>query len=286
MVRRKSKIPNGASHMAISRWLSTVSSLVIAGMFAAGNAGAQGTPKIGVASAVKNRVDGTIGGSSRPLVAGSDVFSRQVVSTGQDSAAQLLFLDETSLSIGPQSEITLDRFVYDPNRGAGNVVVNATRGALRFVSGSQQSNSYQIRTPVATIGVRGTIFDLYLKALANGKTILVLILVEGGTSMTYGGQVYNLNKPGQALIIGLGQQVQQVTWDSSLFAVVDRMPFPLFGNHWPNDPHWNQIENIPIDRLDQVFGNGGLPEPPCEPYCGEGGNGPILLNNGFGLRGR
>jgi hypothetical protein len=255
--------------MAMSRWLSTVSSLVIASVFAAGGAEAQGTPKIGVASAVKNRVDGAIGGSSRPLVAGSDVFSRQVVRTGDDSAAQLLFLDETSLSIGPQSEVTLDRFIYDPNRGTGNVVVNATRGALRFVSGSQQPSSYQIRTPVATIGVRGTIFDLYLKKLTDGKVILVLILVQGGTSMNYAGQVYNLTKPGQALIIGRGQQVQQVTWDSSLFAVVDKMPFPLFGSHWPDDPHWNQVENVPIDRLDQVFGSGGFPNlpDPCEPYC-------------------
>jgi hypothetical protein len=272
--------------MAISRWLSTVSSLVIASAFASHGALAQGTPKIGVASAVKNRVDGTIGGNSRPLAAGNDVFTRQVVRTGDDSAAQLLFLDETSLSIGPQSEVTLDRFVYDPNRGTGNVVVNATRGALRFVSGSQQPSSYQIRTPVATIGVRGTIFDLYLRKLTNGKTILVLILVEGATSMTYGGQVHNLTKPGQALIIGQNQQVQQVTWDSSLFAVVDKMPFPLFGSHWPSDPHWNQVENVPMDRIDQVLGSGGFPNlpDPCEPYC-DGGNFPNL-SVGPNFRGR
>jgi len=257
--------------MAVSRWLGTVSSLVIAAALASPEALAQGSSKVGVASAIKNRVEGSARGG-RSLSSGSEVFAREVVRTAEASTAQLLFLDETSLSIGPQSEVTLDRFVFDPNRGAGNVVINATRGAFRFVSGSQQPGSYQIRTPVATIGVRGTIFDLYLKQLTTGQWIAVLILVDGSTSLTYGGAVHTLTKPGQALVVGQNNQVQQVNWDSSLFSVVDKVPFPLFGNHWPSDPHWNQIPNVPGDRLDQLFGTGPVfrppvEPPPCEPYC-------------------
>jgi hypothetical protein len=247
--------------MAISRLLSTVSSFVLSMAFAVHGAAAQNASKIGVASAVKNRVDGTIGGGTRPLAAGADVFAREVVRTGEQSTAQLLFLDETSLSIGPSSEVTLDRFVYDPNRNSGNVVLNATKGAFRFVSGSQQPSSYQIRTPVATIGVRGTIFDLYIAQNAKRQWTMVLILVKGGTSANILGKVYNLNTPGQALILTQGGQIQQVTWDSTLFAVVNNTPFPLFGSHWPSDPTWTHIPGVTGDRLDQLFGSNPPPDP-------------------------
>jgi FecR protein len=255
--------------MAISRWLATVSSLALASAFALGGASAQGTGKIGVASAVSNRVESVVGGGARPLSVGGDVFARQMVRTGDASTAQLLFLDETSLSIGPSSEVTLDRFVYDPNRGAGNVVLSATKGAFRFVSGSQQPSSYQIRTPVATIGVRGTVFDTYITqrpqgaqtpqgiAVPQGEVIVVIVLVEG--SLTAGG--HTLTRAGEALIFG-PKGVQKVTWDSTLFAVVKKMPFPLFGRLWPNDPYWNSIVNNPIDRLDQTSNSGPTFVPP------------------------
>jgi hypothetical protein len=245
--------------MAVSRLLSTVSSFVLSVAFALQGASAQNASKIGVASAVKNRVDGTIGGGTRPLVPGSDIFAREVVRTGEQSTAQLLFLDETSLSIGPASEITLDRFVYDPNRGAGNVVLNATKGAFRFVSGSQQPSSYQIRTPVATIGVRGTIFDLLIALNAYKQWVVVLILVQGALTAAN----HTLTKAGQALVFHKGG-VQQVTWDSTLFAVVQNVPFPLFGNNWAQLPWITQLPGSAADRFDQTYGTGGPPPPdPC-----------------------
>src|SRR5437764_14136938 len=119
-------------------------------------------PKIGVASAARNQVQGILGGGTRALAAGSEVFANETVRTGDDSLAQLLFLDETSLSVGARSEVKLDRFVYNPSRKTGNVVLEASRGAFRFVSGSQAPTNYTIKTPLATIGVRGTIVDGYI----------------------------------------------------------------------------------------------------------------------------
>ncbi len=88
--------------------------------------------------------------------------------------------------VGAKSEVKLDRFVYDPNSGNGKVVMNAGKGVFRFVSGSQNSKSYQINTPVATIGVRGTVFtflnsgtQLFLTT-SNGL-VLVTILPNGPT---------------------------------------------------------------------------------------------------------
>jgi hypothetical protein len=247
--------------MAISRWLSTVSSLVIATFMAGDGAIAQNASKIGVASAVKNRVEGSTGGAARALAAGSSVFAREVVRTGDESTAQLLFLDETSLSIGPQSEVTLDRFVFDPNQGAGSMVINATRGAFRFISGSQRPSNYQIRTPVATIGVRGTVFDANLFTNAKGENVLIVILVEGSCVITLGGKPYPLNKRGEALIITTGGKVERVNWGSTLFLAVGKIwPFPLFGSQFiPTDPSWTHIPDLPQDRIDQLLGGGGPP---------------------------
>jgi FecR protein len=110
--------------------------------------------KIGVAATVQNQVFG----NSQPLSTGSGIFANERIRTGEASAAQLQFIDQTNLSVGPKSEVVLDRFVYNSDHGKGNVVIQTGKGVFRFVSGSQDPTSYQIKTPVATIGVRGTMF--------------------------------------------------------------------------------------------------------------------------------
>ena len=102
-------------------WLGTVSSLVIAGYFLQSPSAL--ADKIGVASAVNQRVEGVNRGATRVLSVGSDLFSNELVRTGEDSNAQLLFRDQTTLSVGPRSEVTLDKYVFDPARGAGEVVL-------------------------------------------------------------------------------------------------------------------------------------------------------------------
>lgn len=136
--------------------------------------------KIGVAAAVQNQVFG----NAQPLSNGSSVFANERIRTGDASTAQLLFLDQTNLAVGPKSEVVLDRFVYDPNRGKGNVVVQTGRGVFRFVSGSQDPTSYQIKTPAATIGIRGTMFTVINGAGFNAivdfyGTLVVHILATG-----------------------------------------------------------------------------------------------------------
>jgi ferric-dicitrate binding protein FerR (iron transport regulator) len=156
--------------------------------------------KIGVAAAVQNQVFG----NAQPLSNGSSVFANERISTGDASTAQLLFVDQTNLAVGPKSEVVLDRFVYNPN-GKGNVVLRTGRGVFRFVSGSQDPASYQVRTPVATIGVRGTMFnvlngggfyaivDLYgtlvVHILATGQDVVVQ---PGWTLLIYPNGKYEL----------------------------------------------------------------------------------------------
>jgi hypothetical protein len=216
-------------------------------------------PKIGVASATKNQVRGILGGASRDVSTGSQVFSNELVRTGPDSLAQLLFADQTSLSVGPQSEVKLDRFVYNPERG-GNVVIETGRGALRFVTGSQSPANYTVKTPLATIGVRGTVFEVNtrIKVLNNKKRIEeVILLVQGEISIrTLDGQNRELVKPGTALILNdvSGSVTVQgpITWDGTIYDVASRIPFPLYGTSFENDPRYTPAPDSHLDLNDQL----------------------------------
>ena len=82
----------------------------------------------------------------------------RVITTG-DGSAYIHFLDDTVLTIGANSEVVLDKFVFDGER-ARTAVIQITRGTLRFVTGLSDHGAYQIKTPVASIGVRGTTIDV------------------------------------------------------------------------------------------------------------------------------
>lgn len=205
--------------------------------------------KIGVASVVTNSVQGS--SPPRPLAVGTDIFSTERIRTGDGSAAQLLFLDSTSVNVGARSEIVLDRFVYDPNRRTGNVVLTASKGAFRFITGSQNPTSYSIKTPVATIGVRGTIVDVRTGVISSVNTTVVTLL-EGKVIITLlNGQTLTLDQVGMSYIIKSDGTVQG----------------PLKGNGtvatFLKDP---KLFDLPDHRLDLIDVLGPLgPKTPTAP---------------------
>ncbi|MGD9923298.1 MAG: FecR domain-containing protein [Pseudorhodoplanes sp.] len=148
-------------------------SLAVAALTLAGHS-ADAQSRIGVASAVKNDVRGNSGA----LSVGSSVFSNERIKTGDAATAQLMFVDKTVLSMGPRAELLLDKYVYNPNRGTGQVVVNAVQGSMRFVTGAQNPTNYAIKTPVATLGIRGTVVDLDI-----GEEIFIGVL-QGEVKVT------------------------------------------------------------------------------------------------------
>jgi hypothetical protein len=131
----------------------------------------------------------------RRLARNDPVYRNELVQTGDASYAGLSFGDGTSLALGPNAEVLMDEFVYNGKGGAGQMVVTVAKGAVRFVSGQMSQNSYTVRTPTATIGIRGTIFVVLV--LANGQTWL---LVQQGqaTIQNLVGQIAQLDIAGQA----------------------------------------------------------------------------------------
>src|SRR5580704_11209474 len=117
--------------------------------------------EIGNTQVVVNDVRGVIG-TQEPAVlhAGIDVFQNEVVRTGEKSASRVKFQDNTDLSVGPSSEVTLDHFVFDPDPTKSQVALSIAKGVARFTTGSLPKSAYRISTPTATIGVRGTVLTI------------------------------------------------------------------------------------------------------------------------------
>ena len=116
------------------------------------SAPANAQTRIGSANSVKPEANGSIAGT---LSAGSSVHANETVKTGSSGQAALGFIDKTNLHVGPSSSVRLDKFVYDPNKGTGSVVIDATKGAFRFSTGAQNKGDYKVKTPYGTLGVRG-----------------------------------------------------------------------------------------------------------------------------------
>jgi hypothetical protein len=135
-------------------------------------------PRIGTAASTRPNVEAVAGGNTQTLSAGSEIYANQTVRTGNRGMADLVFLDKTNLSVGPTSEVRLDKFVYDPTGSSGSVVLQATRGAFRFVTGSQAKHAYEVSTPHGTLGVRGTIVELLVNKPGE-ECVAKLRLVEG-----------------------------------------------------------------------------------------------------------
>ena len=113
--------------------------------------------KIGGAQAVVNNVDGSLPtGNQVPVVQGDNVFLNEAVRSGPESRAKLVLNDSTNLTVGPDSTVKLDDFVYSGPKTSGTIALNMTKGTLRFITGDANKRAYTIWTPTAAIGVRGT----------------------------------------------------------------------------------------------------------------------------------
>jgi hypothetical protein len=233
-----------------SRLTGRARACALAAALAAPGAGAAlAQDGIGVTATVVRDVSGNAGGRNRALSVGDGVFRDETITTGARSNTQVLFLDETSLTIGPASSVMLDRFVYAGGGRASEVSVEIARGALRFVSGSSRPQSYTIKTPVATIGVRGTILDIFVRA----GTVVVL-LEEGASDVCSRQGCIGLARAGTYLMIHPGGRIDgPKRWDGSLRRIIGPVSFPLYGWHLQLDdlPRYD-VQDPARDNVDQI----------------------------------
>jgi hypothetical protein len=188
---------------------------------------------VGVNTAVRNvvKVKANAASAATQAQVKARVALGNDITTAQASMLQMLLLDQSSLTIGPNARLQVDRFVYDPNRRASAVGVSIAKGAFRFLSGKPtKANPGQssLRTPIASIGIRGTMIEgtvgesaaqiakgeagLSNAGAVDPNTASMIILrgpgpnakggeAPGAISVTSGGVTVKINTPGQGAFV-------------------------------------------------------------------------------------
>jgi hypothetical protein len=113
--------------------------------------------EVGTATAVN-----PVSHSARPgadlvaLTVGARIVHKERIETTPSGTVQLLFLDKSTLSIGPNTKLLIDEFVFNPRAGTGHMVTSLAEGAFRYVGGmvSHQGDA-TFKTTAAVVGIRG-----------------------------------------------------------------------------------------------------------------------------------
>ena len=110
-----------------------------------------------------DRIEGTAvilrAGAQVPLTAGDTVLETDVLRTGPDGRVGVTLKDDTRLSLGPASEVRLEKFLYSPSEGKIGLTLRVVRGLVAYVSGriaKLAPDAVRLETPAAIVGVRGT----------------------------------------------------------------------------------------------------------------------------------
>ena len=129
-----------------------------------------------------------------------DIFSYDTVKTGQGKTA-IEFVDDTRVDVTEHSKLIIDEFVYDPNTKTGALSLKASLGTVRYASGQIAKNSKQnvkIKTPTATIGVRGTDFSMTIDEIGSSTIILLPSCDTSGNC--YVGEIDVTSDAGQVIM--------------------------------------------------------------------------------------
>lgn len=199
---------------------------------ASATAAVQAQEAVGVNSAIRNSVRTQPVGESalRPAAVRGQVRTGDLFVSGAQSQLQILLRDRSIFTVGANARVTIDRFVIDTDRSAGGASASVARGAFRFVSGRSGPRAGAVRTPVASIGVRGTVVETVVGPDAlfvleghpgvpviggspDEATLIVLrgpgprgagLDTPGAIDVTSGDESWTLERPGLAMFAWAG----------------------------------------------------------------------------------
>ncbi len=186
----------------------------LAGHAAAETQVAQATPgaaaralgqRVGVTGAVRGAVQIAPAGGAVGEVArsGAPVHLGDRVRSGPEAGLQVILLDETVFSIGPDAELVIDEFVYDPKTDAGTVAASVTKGAFRFITGRvaiKDPRRMNVHLPQATIGVRGTMVAGEVRPAQNLSEVVLLGPGPDNSANDKAGAIVVSNAAGSVMI--------------------------------------------------------------------------------------
>lgn len=159
---------------------------------------------VGTAAAVNQNSHGTPPNRSiRTIVLGEKIIHNERIETDTKGLLQILLADGTTFTVGPDSHLTIDSFVYDPDAGAAKVTASLGKGIFRFIGGktSKTPDGVRLNTPVGTVGIRGAIADMAF-GLGNGMPSHIdLSYGDGITLWRPDGKPVRLYKAGFSIVI-------------------------------------------------------------------------------------
>ena len=146
------------------------------------NFGNANTDFIGVIGAAVGKITNQ---NNEKLLNGSKIFFGDTIISNQNSNAQILFLDQTILTLGEDTELTIDEFIYDPSSHDGSFVSNVKSGTVKFITGQiskKNPENLEVKFPSGTLGARGTEFVV----LAENKNESTVVLLGPGPENSLG----------------------------------------------------------------------------------------------------
>lgn len=155
----------------------------------------------------KGAASRTASGASSELSSGSRVFVGDEIRTGPGARLQIRFNDQSSLNLGENARITIDQFVYAPG-GDSRQALAVLRGVFRFATGQIGKlfpQNIAFTTPVATAGIRGTVFlggELTV-GMPAGQSHYGFQVLEGAIEVISPGGSVVLDEPGEGTFLPL-----------------------------------------------------------------------------------
>ena len=148
-------------------------------------------------------VSGKISNNSKILKTGDKIYLGDTILSNENSAAQILLLDQSTFTIGSDSAVVMDTFIYDPKNNDGKIVAKVKKGSLKVISGlvsKKNPDNLSIEVPEGTLGSRGTEFQTIVNSKAKETRTL---LIGPGKNNTLGlrpGAVLVSNKFGNTML--------------------------------------------------------------------------------------
>ena len=144
--------------------------------------------------------------NNEKLSNGSKIFFGDTVVSNNNSNAQILFLDQTILTLGEDTELTIDEFIYDPNSHEGSFVSNVKSGTVKFITGQiskKNPENLEVKFPSGTLGARGTEFIVLAENKDESTVVLLgpgpqnsLGMIPGNLILSDGVSSVNITNPG------------------------------------------------------------------------------------------
>jgi hypothetical protein len=150
--------------------------------------GAQAAPIAQVTSLVNAAFRSPPGEDERAVQLKDELVQDEAVRTETDSTVELGFIDGSQMSLEPESELVLSKYVFDPEGKATAAVINLQSGTFHYTSNGVPDQDVVLKTPVATIGIRGTELLIFVgpSVVKPGETSLRVDVISGKVDINTG----------------------------------------------------------------------------------------------------